>query len=529
MGVAPTNNLPGTYVKLNDLGLRLTPTQEGPKVTIFGPVSNSLDLTIREVYSVFNTEQALNAFAYAEHAGVFSGASGQRWPSDVSLLVEEAFAAGAPSVDVVVTAFKTGRAEIDGYSFESRYNDLQSAYDAFIDYPMDYIVPAGCYFDEPEGLSVNSASYSGLNFGKQLANFCYRATAIGNTAHGVIAMQPVLKWASNIKYLNVLTGQNGNTGSLLGYTGGHSGDNWRFDLPPVTTVSEWVNFLDTTSNQVYMTGNVLAAANQTYSGQRYVNSYLMPYLKGSELRANQINEVDPEYLVYWQANESDGSRAIDDKGNPIDAGGYISVVAAPLRTYSSQARRLGAYWGKSVGGNFINTGGAAGYAALAAQLPPHVATTNKTVRILDAARQLTRNQADKLVGRRFVTFVPKATGFVVAKGVTGARNAGAYARSDYVLLSTFKVVHAVIDGVRSIGDRYIGLPNDAAHRNALDQEIRSYLNNIVKTRGLTTFTMQVTATPDQVVLGIVDVVLTLVPAIELTRINLTVTLDKSTS
>ncbi len=523
MGNAPTNNIPGVTVTFTDLGLALAPPDEGTKVTILGPCSNTA-LSLREPYRVVNSETAINAFFYADTAAVLTGASGNKWPSEISLAVEEAFSAGAKNVDVIITAYKTGLSAITGYTFEEKYDDLQAAYTSLLNFPVDLVVPAGVYLDEPEARPVSHASYSGLNFAKQLADFCYQSSKGEYTAHGVIGMQPVLLWASRVRVINAPSGVNGNTGSLFSYTGSMTGMDWRYDTPPLATVDDWINFLNTTSNQVYMTGRGPDAG--AYSGVSYVNSKLQSYLKGSELSSGSIDTVDGSYLADWQAKESDGTLAIDSKSNPVDAGGYISVVAAPLRTFLSQSRRFAARFNKSIVGNYINTDGAAAYAGFITTLMPHHATTNKPIKSLDPARLLGRSQVDKLIGRRFVTFMARNR-FVVALDVTGARNAGRYARSDYVLLSTVRIIHAIADMVREKCYRFIGYPSNAPLRNALKQDIQSGIDLFKEQGAIREASFQITATPEQEVLGELDVAMTVIPAIELIKVNVTITNARS--
>lgn len=525
MGNAPTNNLPGVNVTLNDLGLRLAPPDEGPKVTIIGVASNPV-LTVNEPLRVISSDTAIDSLFYANNGNVFTGASGQKWPSELSLAVEAAFNAGATNVEVMVTALRTGVA-ITGQSFETRYNELATTYNALKNAVVDIVVPAGYYFDEPEGLSINDANYSGLNFGKQLADFCYQATKDANSAIGVIELMPPLRLATWINH--VLNSGSAPASSIWGYTGRFTSyQDWLFDTPALTTVDSWINFLNTTESQLYMTGTG-PTGSSTYSGRRFVNSKLLPYLQGSELSPGTINEVHAGYLTDWQAFESDGARAIDAKGNKVDAGSYIAVVAAPLRAFSSQARRLGAYYGRQIVGNYYNSGGAASVAGRLTTLLPHHSITNKTILDIGPARILGRTQADKLVGRRFITFLLREPGFIVAKGVTGARNAGKYARSDYVFLSTTRVVHAAVDTVRAVSEKYIGVAASPQTRNAMDQEIRSRLDQFKERGAIIDYDISITATPEQNVLGEADVALSIVPATELVKINLTVNLQQTLS
>jgi len=120
----------------------------------------------------------------------------------------------------------------------------------------------------------------------------------------------------------------------------------------------------------------------------------------------------------------------------------------------------------------------------------------------------------------------RAKGFVVASGVTGAHNVNRYLRSDYVRLTTVRIVHAAVDLIRAVGDKYIGEANNAPQLNALSSDIDQALLSMKSAGALNAYDFVVSSTPDQRVLGEVDINLTLVPAFEVVKINLTVSLAK---
>ena len=127
---------------------------------------------------------------------------------------------------------------------------------------------------------------------------------------------------------------------------------------------------------------------------------------------------------------------------------------------------------------------------------------------------------------RHVTMYSRSTGLTIASGVTGAYNVSKYVRSDYVRLTTVRTVHAAVDLIRSVANKYIGEPNNAPQMNALDAEIDQVLLSMKGSGALNAYTFSLSSTPDQRVLGELDINLTLVPAFEITTINLTVSLAK---
>jgi hypothetical protein len=120
----------------------------------------------------------------------------------------------------------------------------------------------------------------------------------------------------------------------------------------------------------------------------------------------------------------------------------------------------------------------------------------------------------------------RTKGLTVASGVTGAFNVTKYVRSDYVRLTTMRIVAAAADLIRAIGDKYIGEPNNAPQMNALDAEIDQVLLSMKGQGALNSYDFSISSTPDQRVLGQLDINLTLVPAFEIQEINLVVSLSK---
>ena len=120
----------------------------------------------------------------------------------------------------------------------------------------------------------------------------------------------------------------------------------------------------------------------------------------------------------------------------------------------------------------------------------------------------------------------KTKGLVVAKGITGAHNITKYVRSDYTNLTTVRIVSTVVDSIRALGDKYIGEPNNAPQINSLDTEISQLLLSMKGQGALNSYDFSIQASPDERVLGILNISLTLVPAFEIHDIYLNVSLSK---
>lgn len=108
--------------------------------------------------------------------------------------------------------------------------------------------------------------------------------------------------------------------------------------------------------------------------------------------------------------------------------------------------------------------------------------------------------------------------------MTGAYNISQYYRSDYVRLSTVRIVHDAINFVRDVADQFIGEPNSAPQRNALSTAVEQALKQMQAQGALRRYDFNIYASATDQVLGLATVELELVPAFELQQITVYVSL-----
>ena len=501
-------NLPGLVVNLNDLGLQIAPPPAGPKVTLLGVTSNT-GIPLREPFIVSNVGQAVGAL-------YFSGAAGSNtYPGELALTVEEVANAGATNIEVVVIDWVTG-ASVDtvmlptGTYPATRFDKLTLAYDAIIDKPTDIVVPVNAWADCP--------SVSG-QFTSQLAQFCFKASReVDNSIVGVIPTMTPLQWA--LAYKSSLTG-NSNVGTeVTALTGlGHL----FFNTPSQALITEWEKYLSYTGSSPV---TLSPALNNHWSGFLAGAENIDGTLMNVNSIENAATALNTAYWTYYQGKDLTNAAVVDLRGNQADAGARISVFAAPCITSLVSTPKLAAKFGASLSSVVQNTDASAGYAALIASLVPHSATTNKNIPNIGPLRKLSASQANRLAARRIVTMLDRSVGFTVSTGMTGAYNVSKYIRSDYVRLTTVRITDAVVKTVRNIGQRFIGEPNTAPSRNAMAAEIDKALRQMKASRAITGYKFFISATPDQQVLGEAQVDLTIVPAFELIKITVNVSLTK---
>jgi hypothetical protein len=516
--------LPGFNVTLNDYGLRVSPPAGvPPKLTLVGWCGNT-GMPLNTPLTVTNVSSAINSCYYK----VLDGTVEYRVPSELALALEQAVGAGANNLEIVIAAY-TGtdaaplspadlatNALLPNAAVEwARYSGLITSYDMLKNYPTNIIAPLGAYID---GVP---------DFGKQLGDFCYQSTKEGNSTLGVIGTKSPYEWA----YTN-------HAGKIFsGAAEALYADGWQlFGGADADDALGYVYFTDPSNALVnaYVNYHAVPTGNaDSWTGAPKPTHYLA-WQQGAADTANLFYTgaassfaLNANYFTYWQAVDADGNSVTDDQGNPVDAGAYLSVVTVPAAAASSRLLTpLAGALDQSVSTTTINVQPVAAYAGKIASLPTNSATTNKVLARIFAKRTITGTQAAQLVSMRHVTMFSRATGFTVAKGVTGAHELNRYVRSDFHMLSTMRIAQEAISRVKSVGEKYIGEPNSGARRGALQAEIENELTLMQTEDKLQSFSFVITSTPDQQVLGEADIAMSLVPAFELTNINVSVSLAK---
>jgi hypothetical protein len=167
--------------------------------------------------------------------------------------------------------------------------------------------------------------------------------------------------------------------------------------------------------------------------------------------------------------------------------------------------------------------GQAAYAGMLASMPYDISPTNKSVTGIQGLRySLSISQYEALNGSRYVTMKTKpGRDPVIIEDVTAAP-----AGSDFVNWSTYSITAEAANRVYNIAETFIGRPNSVEVRTSLEQLIS---NTLMSMSGLRGFDFSISSTPNQQVLGIIEVDLILVPVFTIKKIRTTVKLRKNLS
>lgn len=316
---------------------------------------------------------------------------------------------------------------------------------------------------------LSTGDFREVNFAYQLANFCYKSSHLNTEMHGVIGVKPPAAFSP--KEISLWIG-----------------------AAPITQVDG--NGIE----QIVTNGRGLLG-NKWVAGRIASGTIPAHLIDGTAKVNGGFIATDDGWI--------DGVQLKDDNDALVDIGKYLDLVCAYVQHVNPS--RSTAYTATA----------AASYAGLLTTLLPSSAPTNKIVPNVGLPFRVSSSKLDALAGKRFVAFVEKPKGIVVADGPTGSRP-----ESDYNRRSTMRIVKAAIDAVRLVGEPFLGEGMSGAQLAALETAIQQTLSELVKARPpvLVRFEVKVTANALERVQGKCKVELVLVPAFELRQINVTVAL-----
>ena len=508
-GITNSDSLPTVNVTINDFGLRIAPPNPGPKLTIIGRFKGASDglIPMNEPMLIDNIGVAMRNLRNQTDSS----------PSELTLAIEEAVAAGANNIEVVVTdtsVITPYSGSAAGTDATSLYTKLASTYTKLQHHEVDIVHVCGAYADGLHSGTGGTDAMTSKSFVKQLGDFCYQLTKESNSAFGVIGITPLAHVAKQLLW------KDGSTTSVVDFTSTTGA--W-FMTPSLAFVNEYVKYLthEAGDTGIFNNGGDSYTSATFTAGTTFWHDYLLGSATGTT-----VGLPKSDYIDTFQAKESDlTTDAIDGDGNKVDVGAYVSVVGGVARAFGSEAQKFAAAKGAGTV-NYVNSNGAAAYAGLLSASQPHIGITNKPLIPLAQARTLGGAQARTLLQHRIVALMQKAGGYVVTSGITGAFNAGVASRSDYTRVTTIRTTQAMGEIIRDAGEAFIGKPISGPFLAALESAIDTNMQRALRRGAIRSYDFAISSTPDQQVLGEVTINLSMVPAFELVTINTTISLAK---
>ncbi len=324
------------------------------------------------------------------------------------------------------------------------------------------IFPVGYETTTPSGVTITSTVFHEVNFTYQLADFCYRISADHNECLGFAMVKPPNS------------------------TGLRDVSLWLGKKPTYTTVAGV---------------SVIASAGADGSG--LLGNKFMGGKNG--FRAN----IAYGGFIATEEGFVDGTELEDEGGSKIDIGSYLSVCGQWVRVYN----------GFDTTGLGYITNLATTYAGMVSSLDAKISPTNKVLGNVTLPFRIGNTKLDDLVGARYIFCQIKSKGMVIADAPTAARP-----NTDYRRLTTVRICKLVVDGIRTAADPFIGNTMGDPERAALDTAIESVFTTCKQGKYLTRAEKVIIQSAAQRVNGEARVELTLVPAWELRRITLVISL-----
>jgi hypothetical protein len=209
--------------------------------------------------------------------------------------------------------------------------------------------------------------------------------------------------------------------------------------------------------------------------------------------------------------DTNGDVIRDRNGNKIDIGKYLSVSAMPLTQFNNTDESGFGYQANM----------ASYYAGFYADLPSNSSPTNKVLTGVRAPFRVSKTKLNSLAKYHYVAVKQKEDTLRISDAPTAARD-----DSDFTRLTTMRIVADVVDAVRAVAEPYIGEPNTAAARVALETGIIRELSRLQELGFIQRFEAKVTATVAQQIQGNATVELVIVPAFELRKITIITSLAR---
>lgn len=466
----PLNTLPGVKAEIIDGQLRPRFVPSQPKITFLGATNNP-NAVVGEPTRIEVDADLQDVDNFFATDGVTPDPNGPvRKPSELSRAISEARNAGAENIEYVAlpddgnTALKLG---INATNAE-RFAALNTMYTLLQETPVDIVVPVGATIDAT-GLT------STQNFAWELANFCHQATINERSAIGMIGVTPPVA---------------GNA------------------TPTLAELEAWVAALET-----YDTTTILGADFTIGDGTTDVGGDGIPdnYAFWATSDENIPTGTPPRY---------DGQVEADRRGAGVDIGKYISVCADTVRFINEISNLVNPANG-FYHGNIANA-----YAGLVASLPSRIGTTNKVLGGVTPVRALSPSQVQRLQTTRYVAMRVRPQGFVINNGITWAHRINDVNRSDFTQLTTLRITQDALSFVRSRAVQFLGQPNNATAKSALEADIDDALRIMQRIGALNRYDFNIQVNPTQATLGRMVIEITIVPAFEITTITVAIALAR---
>ena len=162
---------------------------------------------------------------------------------------------------------------------------------------------------------------------------------------------------------------------------------------------------------------------------------------------------------------------------------------------------------------------AAAVAGRLANLPPHVSPTNKTLTVMDIEKEFNPVELEQLVLGRVLALRKQHGSVRIVKGLTTSTDTA------WSQITTRRIVDYAKRGVRQTASPFIGKLNNARVREAMQGALNGFLQSLISDEMIVKYSLSVSATREQEIRGICEVVMALQPTFSIDYVRVTMNLE----
>ena len=271
---------------------------------------------------------------------------------------------------------------------------------------------------------------------------------------------------SKERLFEALSGKRDNNGFLLEYGAYQILEGYCVDC--IVPVGVYADDELPGRNQNFAYELALACAIYSHKGRTTLGAIATKPLKDTSLlgimnHSKYLASLDNNFLL----KNAKGELVLDEEGEPMDIGKFITVATGPETVHEHKCRAL----------RFSNP--AVVYAALNSNLPANSAPTNKQIKnCLGLRYSFKEDQLNIICGNRLAPFGTKyspttksLSGAFCIDGPTSARKGSKYGRT-----LTWRSIKVVADDIIEVGDPYIGEAPTVENQNSLSSAISKRLD-----------------------------------------------------
>jgi hypothetical protein len=185
-----------------------------------------------------------------------------------------------------------------------------------------------------------------------------------------------------------------------------------------------------------------------------------------------------------------------DLETPDQLDGRLLFVGPGIQAYDAASNRVvtlpGTYTAAAVAGKL-------------SALAPHESLTNKPINVMGLEKEFNGTELEQLLQNRVLALESRNGATRVVRGITSSTNTA------WKQITTRRIVDYAKFGVRAAANPFIGKLNNARVRAAMKGSVNSFLADMVDREMLISYELDVSATRDQEIRGIAQIILVLNP------------------